>query len=394
MRSWFFSILSLSLSLEGCTRCGDGVLEPGELCYQSVSSFETINAETIQAGDLDGDADPDLITSTRNTLQLSQNQGDGIFTPLPNIALSGDGRVVAIADLDGDSDQDLAVAEVNAVGLFFNDGAANFTPGPNLIGATNAFSAIVAEDLDGDNDLDLVTSTTDETLQLFLNDSAGAFAAPVVLPTGLGVSFAPTLELRDFNGDQRPDILVNDGSFAVAVLANQGDGSFSSLGVASLLTERAEPPAGFELDSIEFESLKVGDLDGDGDEDLLASQRGTFQNLSNEDDVQFFGAFLIARNDGTGTLTPEELPNEFGFDDGALGDLDNDNDLDVLIAEDKMQVLTNDGGVLSLGPEFDPDRKRKTSSAGQLLLADFNNDARLDFAVLSTNLVTISLFGE
>jgi len=225
-----------------------------------------------------------------------RNQGDGRFvdaTVEAGLADSaGKGLGAAASDLDDDGDLDLYVANDSVENrLWFNDGAGNFEDGTLLSGTgvsgqgmTEAGMGITAADLDGDGRTDLyVTNFDDESNTLYRNDGDGLFTdvtarsgleAPSRLPVGFGVV------AEDFDGDGDLDLAVanghiidnielyNDGkrwAQRAILLENRGAGRFEDAS-ASAGDLCATPRVG--------RGLYAGDLDGDGDADLVLTENG------------------------------------------------------------------------------------------------------------------------
>lgn len=131
-------------------------------------------------------------------------------------------------------------------------------------------------------------------------------------------------------------------------------------------------------------TIAVGDFDGDTDLDVvmgLPQESGT--------------PILMLENNGSGTFT-QVLQYDltfWGFLQFAVGDIDNDNDLDLVTIEDtspeQFQVLLNDGtGTFTRGfgnGLFGPDVR-------QLELAHLDGDANLDLVMMVYNTEKISIY--
>jgi len=122
----------------------------------------------------------------------------------------------------------------------------------DVVTGTLPFTVVLA-DLDADDDLDLaVTLTGSESVAVFLNDGAGTFAEPSILPVGDGAYSAAA---SDLDGDGDTDLavanLVSILGPAVSVLGNEGDATFA-------------PAVNFALGGVAI-FVTAGDLDGDAD---------------------------------------------------------------------------------------------------------------------------------
>lgn len=158
--------------------------------------------------------------------------------------------------------------------------------------------------------------------------------------TGVGGAFEPGVELEastthgvvlgDLDGDGDLDVItLNHTADSHTVWRNDGQGEFTVSQTFS-----ANDCLGAAL----------GDLDGDGDLDAF---------------VLGVGPNSVWFNDGAGTLTkgPQNLGSRPGYD-VALGDLDGDGDLDAVVGNSTAQlneVWFNDGqGIFTAGVDFEP----------------------------------------
>jgi len=138
-------------------------------------------------GDVDNDADPDLIVATMYGLanRLYRNDGHGVLTLLDTAPPSVDGTFTYGADLqdwDNDGDLDLLLANWGAApSLYLNDGGGGFELArAGDLGRVVAHGASVAAgDVDADGDLDVVIANwpnrpgDGEPNHLYLNDGTG-----------------------------------------------------------------------------------------------------------------------------------------------------------------------------------------------------------------------------
>jgi hypothetical protein len=227
--------------------------------------------------------------------KLFHNNRDGTFSDVSDKAKiansSGKGLGVVALDYDRDGRMDLFQANDAAANfLFHNDGGGSFSEvalasgvafDPN--GNARGGMGVDAEDLDGDGYPEIfVANFSGQTNALFHNEKDGVFVettnklglGPVSLPmSGFGSRFF------DYNNDGRVDLFVLNGH------------PFEPINKIFPETTYAEPPFLFENTGSEFREvaaehgaplkrfyagrgLAVGDIDNDGDSDLLLMNVG------------------------------------------------------------------------------------------------------------------------
>ena len=181
--------------------------------------------QSVYAGDIDGDGDPDVVTATfasDGVIWFENTAGDGsAWTPTLIAGGVDEASSVVLADMDGDGDLDVLGTSraLNAIAWFENlDGAGTFTPlgsaHPVTLSFTNVFDAIAA-DVDGDGDLDVVGAAFDDAEVAWFENTNGIGTAWSSANT-LSASFAGTTQVAaaDLDCDGDTDILgaaVTDG---------------------------------------------------------------------------------------------------------------------------------------------------------------------------------------
>jgi hypothetical protein len=237
-----------------------------------------MKAGVVSWADVDGDGDPDLIVSGRAVNEVGPDQVEE--QPTTDVFENQNGRTliirttpglpplfepnVAWADIDDDGDLDLALAGIDAngeptVGIYRHDGGFGFSPVLVLAGViTVSDLAFSDSDGDGDPDLALTGSSRDGADNLMLDNAGGSFTvSSLSLPSGLFTRLAA----GDFDADGRDDLLVTGGVLSPDLVS----------GRATLL--RSEGPGfadtGVAVDGVFSGDVSWGDLEGDGDLDLL-----------------------------------------------------------------------------------------------------------------------------
>ena len=258
-------------------------------------------------GDFDGDGRVDVLVAPALGHELSLfAAGDGGVsgTSVVQPLAFAPGKMVAL-DLDADAPSELAVLDVIAgdVVILDRDGAGAFAEAGRLpVGAFPTFLA--AGDIDGDGFTDLLALHADPgSVQLFFGAGGTSFSGPVTLTYDIGTLRAA---LIDLNADGLLDIVGVDGSSRVWWRVNQGGRSFGPglwlhAGTGAAL-------------------LATGDLDGDGDLDVVVGCRIDHSLLAYEN----AGAGALVRRTGSTMLESEP----FGV---SIADLDQDGSGDVVV---------------------------------------------------------------
>jgi len=179
---------------------------------------------------------------------------------------------------------------------------------------------IALGDIDGDGDLDFVIATfSNGENVVFKNNGTGNFTEFLIIPDGRQTL---TLSLVDIDGDGDLDLIEGNYIQQNRVFRNNGSGNFTldeAAGAAFVNNDRTRDSA-------------VGDIDGDGDLDVV------FANSGPEVD-------RIYTNDGTGTFTANSTYGNSITLDVELVDIDNDGDLDIIQGNNQFKnvIFKNDG---------------------------------------------------
>jgi hypothetical protein len=339
---------------------GDGTLGPATAYPCSDESTD------IKSGDIDGDGDLDLVvvsmgSSLQNaTIHLYFNDSTGRFTRRTATGGVGPQRVV-LADLDADGDLDLAMSSgwfQQVMSVLLNAGDGTFGPETRYtVGATPR--GIAAADFDRDGDVDLAvarysTSTLQTYVQIWSNDGAAHFTRSREI-TSIQAADQPSLIADDFNRDGRPDL----------ALGTYGDRQVVMLGRAGLAFDQTVYVTGYTA-----WDLTSGDLDGDGDSDIVLATLGSSST----------GDMSILRNQGNGTFDPMRFSSGFNPHDAAIADFDGDGKADIAVAEGG----TETGAIHLQRPQFKfgaPGLTRTPLPVGSMENLDVEHDGDLDLAL-------------
>ncbi|MHB1557136.1 MAG: FG-GAP-like repeat-containing protein [Isosphaeraceae bacterium] len=321
----------------------------------------------VTVGDYDGDGDPDLFVTRWRGYALYRNNGDGTFRDVTGPAGLGGDRgwptSAAMADLDGDGDLDLYVAHYVAWDadhphrchdsqtgvsltcnpreagadpdrLYRNDGGrfVDVTTEAGIVDPDGRGMGVVAVDLDEDGRIDLFVANDRSGNYLFRNLGGMRFEevghlAGVASNAGGGYQAGMGVTAGDLDGDGRIDLAVtNFFGESTTFYRNLGDRLF----VDQTLDVGLAGP------SRELLGFGVAFLDANDDGWLdLASANGHVNDLRPDYRYQMPAQLFIGGPGGrltdvsTRAGAPWRVPRMGrGL---AVGDLDNDGRVDVLI---------------------------------------------------------------
>lgn len=316
----------------------------------------------IVSADFNRDGKPDVVAlNSNNVLSIVLGSGNGAFGASKTIATlpantAGSGVLMVAGDFNGDGNQDVAVmpSPGNVVRVFLGHGDGTFAGPVNIADGLPSAGDLQVGDFNGDDKSDIVVANGD-SVAVLLGKSSGIFASPIVTKTGLGAPDHLVLALGDVNRDSHLDIAANDTFGSSQVLLGAGTGHFTLEPTFTSANLPDAVPTG----------IAISDFTGDGIPDLAIS--------TNADVSAFFlGQTCLIPGYGDGTfnlnsMTCTSAPYVFG----QMLEANLNGKPDLVFASDPLTVQFNNGkGILT--------QSTYATGGGPMALGDFTGDGRQD----------------
>jgi hypothetical protein len=282
-----------------------------------------------------------------------------------------------VADVDANGSRELVVAAArgDTLAVFFQRDLRVFDSHPLLLPLPrfSAPHAVLALDLDGDGDQDLVSANRGSlestplidlhtNLTTFLQTSPGRFASPQLTLGDSTSTFGPrALAASDMDGDGDQDLSsANIGRDTVAIFVQNSPGHFDAAPLQLGNSAATDNPT----------ALAAGDLDGDGDQDLVCvcepAARDRLVLLRQAPDPLQFDAVSLEQ------VSIQQLRSV------SVADLNQDGRLDLVAGTDTSIALLhqNGSGGFTLQPLI------PAGAPAYALSADLDHDGRADLVAV------------
>ncbi len=227
---------------------------------------DTTQVQGLDAGDVNGDGNPDVVAMTTSEVRIKLGNGNGSFTAGQVVPLTLGGQVEPrVLDLDNDGDLDVVAPTFTAIQTLKNNGNGTFVAGPtSQVSGAGALAAISPAKLDADGKADLfAVDGFSGTAFALRGDGTGRFTVSgSLLATGL---VPEDITAIDLDGDGYDDVAtLGSFSFTLATGLTDGTGKFRK-STADTTQFGGPGPT----------SATAADLDQDGRMDLVVSSLAT-----------------------------------------------------------------------------------------------------------------------
>ncbi len=321
------------------------------------------NSSEIALGDIDGDGDIDLVHAfayayaTNGAIVWYENiNGRGGFGSRKTIAQSiGGTKSVVPVDIDGDGNIDILAGGSTGLQWYQNINGKGSFSGQKELSDSAWISTIATADLDNDGDLDVLAgSDRSRWIAWYENmDSSGTFSGRHTIDEGISTV---SVTIADIDGDGDLDLISAPSDEDEKFVWYEQVGGDNRFGAQHVI---ARPPSGEN-------TVVAGDVDGDGDVDLLSIVNGVgwYENIDGK------GAFVFRQTMG-GRLDHHSVEVADGD-----GDLDVVSVSGIFFYHDTIAWYENTDGRGNFGArQFVSSR---TARSGSVVIEDLDGDGDLD----------------
>ncbi|WP_160118594.1 FG-GAP-like repeat-containing protein [Chryseotalea sanaruensis] len=382
--TWGSSLYAQQYQVQRSTTAGTGFVDIGSAFTTAPFSYIDNSTLTVGTTYYYRVVATSLGGATTSSAEVSIAYQTPRFDAISLVGYDFPTQGIAWIDIDNDDDDDLLVTPFNApvgatgITVFENDGTGNLTkinvPGLSDF-ETSTLRVISVGDINNDGFSDIAVNGSLSGGDIFINNGDKSFTRTnLVPPNNFGLNWFASM--ADFNNDGKLDAVFSD------------DVSSSSTFFRFFTQNSSSEFETYELGEIAAEATisrggSWADYDKDGDQDFIRSR---FSTTANDFDQLY-------SNNGDGTFTPVsgtvfEQDYFMGSRSLSWGDYDNDLDLDVYVVENSpfypSMLYSNNGDGTFTKMTGSVLSEAKTVQSFGSAWGDIDNDGDLDMVVANS----------
>ncbi|MFC1474679.1 FG-GAP-like repeat-containing protein, partial [bacterium] len=316
------------------------------------------------SGDFDGDGDIDIVSTNNGLTSPYTNDGEGTINLMEvyGCGVTAGTSSLGAADFDGDGDIDVVCTwgPSFGTGIMPNDlGNDQWIGGSGSSAEGIETTSVAIADFNMDGRPDWAVGNPGGANEVYFANSAESAGQITSTSSGETLGSANTMWLAagDVDGDGNSDLVSGNKDAGNRVWLNDGDGTFTDSGQS------------FGSNNTTF--LILADFDADGDLDLYEGTGGLDTDTEESDAVWL--------NGGSGTFTDsgQSFPNTNTWSSVAT-DMDNDGDTDLIIGVARGAYnlfYLNDGSAAFT----DSTQQLSPTTTNSVAVGDFNGDYKIDY---------------
>ncbi|QNM86919.1 T9SS type A sorting domain-containing protein [Polaribacter pectinis] len=293
---------------------GNDVFSSQYLISQNINNLFTLD---VEVKDLNNDGWLDIIGITGGNLEIYKNMNGENFIPIHTQVIDEEGEDIEISDVNNDGYFDILISHRNGetpISKVINNGNFDFqsiTPIYTFGGTGYKAYNFKCGDVDKDGYIDIVVGASDVSeIHWLKNDGNGNFTYQYIVSS----IACNKIDIGD---------LDNDGNIDIIAAGNYSYGN-SDLNWLENNSEGFSSPT--KIDTQSLKSITLGDIDNDGFLDIVGT---SYEYYSPYDERILY--YLFKDGSFESQMTIESLGDALSLTkDAVLGDLNNDNKLDIV----------------------------------------------------------------